>query len=103
MQLNQLATSKELLLAGANLHVKDANGSGLLHNAVRDSRVQMVALLLEFGANPNATDADGLSPLYWAEFSTQTEIVNLLTAAGADGERKKAVVRKSQPYVFGEF
>ena len=103
VQLNQLAAARELLQARANVAVKDGNGSGLLHSAVLNNRVQMVALLLEFGANPNAADADGLSPLYWAEFSAQSDVAGLLAAAGADGSRRKVAIRTSQPYAFGEF
>lgn len=101
VQQNQLGAARELLLGGASTKTLDSNGSDVLHNAVRDGREAMVALLLAFAADPNSLDADGLSPLYWAEFSGAAAMADQLMAAGARADRKKVVLRKSQPYDFG--
>ncbi|USP76498.1 hypothetical protein yc1106_03772 [Curvularia clavata] len=52
-----------LLSRGAQIELKDSEGSNALHLAVKAESLECVKALLKAGANPNSVDGDGLFPL----------------------------------------
>ncbi|KAL2822234.1 ankyrin repeat-containing domain protein [Aspergillus cavernicola] len=81
------STPIQLILAGANIHATDPQGSTPLHLATQSGLCETVSLLLEKGASVSATDKTGLTPLYHA-LSYGNEVVSLqliktLLSAGA--------------------
>lgn len=70
------------------VNARDANGWTPLHEAVRQSSVEIVKFLLDHGSNPNSRTGDsenGGSVLYWAKLSHDDdhEIITLLKEHGA--------------------
>lgn len=81
------STSCELILAGADIHAIDSDGSTPLHLAVKSGLFKTSTLLLENGASASAANEAGLSPLYYAlcrDHRTQLKFAKALLAAGAD-------------------
>ena len=70
--LRHAAALESLLAAGANVHVKDADGQTALHHAVRYRNLfgggrLAVSALLAAGSDPLAVCASGMTPRRWAE------------------------------------
>jgi ankyrin repeat protein len=99
----QLATIRELLRAGAEIDLPDANGATPLHRAVRTRCAAAVKLLLAAGANPAKKNKPGSTPFHLAVQNTgrggsgdakaiaaQKEIIKTLLAAGVSAKLKTA-------------
>ncbi|KAJ5833535.1 hypothetical protein N7474_001846 [Penicillium riverlandense] len=84
------STPSQLILAGANIHATDVNGSTPLLLATQAGLIKTVKLLLEKGANVSATNSEGLSPLYCAlngssiKEDNRLDLINALLSAGAE-------------------
>jgi ankyrin repeat protein len=103
VELNQIETVEVLLRAGADVEIRTDADESLVMVALNANQPALLSLLLRHGANPNSHDADGLTPLYWARLLKRPEMESALLAAGAKPEALRVVVRKSQPYVSGEY
>lgn len=70
----------------SNIHVDalGGEGCGLLHEAVRLGRADLVTDLCRLGANPDLPGPGGLSPLQLAAFAGRIGAVAALIAAGAN-------------------
>lgn len=73
-------------LVNAPAPAKDTLGRTPLHYAVRNHRVDMLDLLLEFGADLNARDTTGMTPLHIAAWMGLKEETQWLLAHGAELE-----------------
>ena len=78
-----------LIAAGADVHLRDTEGStplhlaaGLVRRSVRSDEI--VQLLITAGADITARDERGDTPLHLAAWQDTAEIVQLLITAGAD-------------------
>ncbi|KAH9210814.1 putative ankyrin repeat domain protein [Leptodontidium sp. 2 PMI_412] len=81
------STPRELILAGANIHITDAAGSTPLHLAVQAGLFETTSLLLEKGAFPSAKNNAELSPLSYAlksHYQSQLKFAKVLLSAGAE-------------------
>ena len=103
VEMNHIETAQVLLGAGANVEVRTDRDDSLVMVALNANQPAMLSLLLRNGANPNSYDADGLTPLYWAQLLKRPEMESVLLAAGSRPDELRVVVRKSQPYVSGEY
>ena len=101
--MNHIETAQVLLDAGAHVEVRTEHDDSLVMVALNANQPAMLSLLLRHGASPNSYDADGLTPLYWAQLLKRQEMERALLAAGARPDEVRVVVRKSQPYVSGEY
>lgn len=73
-----------LIQAGANVHVKDVNGSTPLIWAAQNCGLkELVKALVDAGADVNAQAAGGATPLMMAGIFNCSEIVTILKQAGA--------------------
>lgn len=72
------------LQAGAEVDVRDREGTTPLGNAAVEGHLEIARLLLEYGASPNAQNIDGITPLMRAAGMGHVELVKLLIAKGAD-------------------
>jgi len=73
---------RRLLNRGANVNLKDKEGSTPLHYAARQPDEELADLLLANGADPNALDASGKTPLHHAA-REDSDIVRVLLKYGA--------------------
>jgi hypothetical protein len=81
-RLGQLPRVQRLLKHGADLGYRcDEHGTTALHQAVGNTRKDVVAALLEADASVDDEDNDGKTPLHYAE---SADLVEFLIAAGAD-------------------
>ena len=78
------AAAKELIKAGANVDVRDANGRTPLLLAISNSFSSLANLLIKADACPNIRDNDYCSPLYLASKMKQTSVVKNLLSKDAD-------------------
>ena len=84
---------RELIVAGADVNVRNYKGQTALHCAAKAGFRDIVALLLEHGAAVDAQDRQGETPLATVLRSTVKDkaglrdVVRLLVAAGADPAR----------------
>jgi hypothetical protein len=84
IQSEDVATLRALLVKGAGVNAKDAQGNTPLHTAAEHWAVECIELLLSKGADVNARNADGRTPLMVA--ANIPEALGLLLDAGADVE-----------------
>ena len=64
---NAIDAGRALLAAGADLNLKDPDGTTALVIAIINAQYDFAAMLLESGADPNVVDTDaGMGPLYAA-------------------------------------
>lgn len=77
---------RELLAAGADPRVRDAQGAtALMHAAGYGGNLEVLELLVEAGIDPDTQDDAGRSALMWAaEFAATAEVVGTLLDLGAD-------------------
>lgn len=92
---HRLEITRFLITAGADVNIRNKNGTTLLHCAVRESKPDTARLLIDAGADVNATDEHSDTPLLIAKRKASNlkdtpweqqavEIVRMLTDAGAD-------------------
>ena len=74
-----------LILAGADVNVKNQNKEAPLHLAVVGDYYTAVSLLIDGGAEVDAQNNEGKTPLYLAVALERAGMVSLLLSAGADG------------------
>ncbi len=74
---------KALLVAGANLNVKNEYGQTLLHWALNEGSLEAVKFLIENGADFNVEDMHGQTPLFFAQRYDYDEIAAYLLEKGA--------------------
>jgi len=72
------ARVRELLDAGADIHLKDKYGETSLHKAARNAHESTADILLEHGADPNDPDVFGLTPLHWAALNGHAPLAETL-------------------------
>lgn len=80
---NDTAQVLEVLSLGADVNVRDFDGSTALHYAARFGNVKMAKALIKAGADVNATTAAGVTPLMDASEFGSAPFVKALLAAGA--------------------
>lgn len=73
-----------LLVAGADLVIRDTTGLAPLHRAAALGRPDVTATLLRYGARVDVASARNETPLHFACFAQSAEVVELLLAHGAD-------------------
>lgn len=73
-----------LLVAGANLEYRDANGDQAIHMASDNGHNDVIRVLLDFGANIDSRGQCKYTPLHRAARSKQFRTVRLLIDFGAD-------------------
>jgi ankyrin repeat protein len=78
------AVAKELLKAGANPDIRNAQGMSALHIAAQRGNAEIVYLLASAGANPNFQGNDGWTPLMCAAVSGNSVVVQTLLKHKAD-------------------
>lgn len=78
------AVAKELLKAGANPDIRNADGQSALLQATNKGNAELVYLLVSNGANPNLQGNDGWTPLMVAAAIGNSVIVQLLLKHNAD-------------------
>lgn len=81
---------RELLLAGADPGLADAEGEGALLKACRAGSVELARELLAAGASPSQRARSGLSPLAAAAESGEEELGWALLGAGALADDRSA-------------
>jgi len=79
-----IETIKLLIVAGANIDLKDENGETLLMKAIGSGNIVLFKILIETGADVNARNNYGYTALMWAVDSGNREAVFSLLKAGAD-------------------
>jgi len=89
--IGDLEAVKQHLATGADVNVKDADGSTPLHYAVSVGEKEVSELLIAHGADVNAKDEDENTPLVWAVRGGEKEVTELLIANGADVNAKGGV------------
>ena len=82
-RVDDLASAKLLVAAGANVNDADAWGISATSLAAHSGYREMVEFLLEKGADPNAS-ASGFAPLHEAIMRRDEKMVSALLAHGAD-------------------
>ena len=79
-----LAEMARLLIDnGANLDIRNHDGTTPLHWAAGEGQKERVVILIAHGADVNARGKGGWTPLRWAEAHGQKEIARILMAASA--------------------
>jgi ankyrin repeat protein len=73
-----------LLSRGADVNIREEDGTSALHWAVRANDAELVASLLRAGASANATNRYGIMPIWLAATNGSASIVTMLLDAGAD-------------------
>lgn len=75
---------RELVIRGADLHMKSDLNWQPIHSAASSRHPKMVELLLALGADVNARDHEGTTPLHIAAASGRADMVTVLVNHGAD-------------------
>ncbi|CAN0142903.1 unnamed protein product, partial [Ectocarpus sp. 4 AP-2014] len=76
------AAAKALIMAGADVNVRDDKRDTPLHLAIRQGHVEIAEYLLLSGADPNLQGSTGAFPIHLAVDSSQDEIVVALAHKG---------------------
>jgi RNA polymerase sigma-70 factor (ECF subfamily) len=74
---------EQLLVDGADVDARDAEGRTLLSWAAQHGRLETVETLLRLGAAAGAPDGAGRTPLQWARLAGQRAVADLLRRHGA--------------------
>lgn len=85
---DDLARSRELIAAGADVNLPEPDGTTPLLWAVYNSSPELVQFLLDAGADPNIPNKLDISPLLQASRYGDTGMINALLAAGAKVDGK---------------
>ena len=83
---NDIDKMRQLIEDGADVNLARGKGETPLHDAARDGRGDIVALLISKGANVYAKDQDGFTPLHYAVMSSYIYLIGIarmLIAKGA--------------------
>jgi hypothetical protein len=80
------AAIQRLILVGANIEQKDAEGRTSLMVAAHAGNFEIVKLIVDAGADIEAKDKKYWTALMWAAFYGHLEIVQLIINAGTDTE-----------------
>jgi ankyrin repeat protein len=80
---DDLAQSRQLISAGANVNVPEPDGTSPLLWAVYNNSPQLVQLLLAAGADPNLPNALAITPLLQASRNGDASMISALLARGA--------------------
>lgn len=87
LSLNEGATpdkARELLAAGANPSITNANGMSPMHYYAASGRIDMLEALVGVGANVNVQSKDGHTPLMSAARNLKIGAMAFLIGQGAD-------------------
>jgi ankyrin repeat protein len=79
-----------LVRKGADVNVREADGTTPLHWAVRGNDVKLVSALVRAGADVKAKNRYGLQPLTLAATNGSAPIIDLLLTSGADPNERTA-------------
>ena len=79
-----IEVTKVLISTGADVNVKDINGTTPLHSAIINGKKAVAELLIENGAELNAVTSSGQTPLHCAVSGDLRELVELLLSSGAE-------------------
>lgn len=82
--INSQDDIKKAIDEGADVNVRDDDGSTPLHYTAVGVNVEMTEFLLEHGADVNARDYSGRTPLHRAAYIGRTEMAEFLLEKGAD-------------------
>ena len=80
---DDVAQTKKLLAAGADVKALNAYGVSAMHLAADQSNTDLIRLLLKAGADPNSPNPDGETALHLVARSGNVEAAKLLLKAGA--------------------
>jgi ankyrin repeat protein len=118
---NAAEAALALAEVGANLDLKDADGTTALGLAIMNEHYDLAAALLEAGADPNVADRTGMTALYGAvdmvfftsdigrprqprfDLLTAKDIVRLALEAGADPNAQLVSPIIGRHHGFGDF
>lgn len=95
---NDTAKVSDLLEAGVDPDVFDANRNTALIYAGRDGRTEIARLLIEAGADPDWVDGERVTPLILASLRNHIAIVKMLLAENADRSRRDQWGRTALDY-----
>ncbi len=79
-----LVHSKQFLVLGADINLKDEKGNTALHLTVKKGNGQIVRFLLANGARVNLKDKEGHTPLHLAVKYKMMSVARILLSNGAD-------------------
>jgi ankyrin repeat protein len=79
----QSEIAEPLILNGAVVNTRYANGDTLLNKAIEHDNEAVATLLIQKGAAVNAKNKDGKSPLHWAAIKDFMRAVSIMVKAGA--------------------
>jgi ankyrin repeat protein len=83
VRMQDAATARVLLKAGADANLANRYGVRPLHVAIANGDLAMVKLLLEARADPNSTDVTGENCMLMAARAGRLDVVETLLASGA--------------------
>ncbi|CAN0488226.1 unnamed protein product [Ectocarpus sp. 8 AP-2014] len=78
------AAAKALIMAGADVNVRDEKRDTPLHLAIQEGHVEIVEYLLLSGADPNLQGSTGAFPIHLAVDSSQDQMVVALAHKGVN-------------------
>jgi len=75
---------KHLIESGADINIRDIDGSTPLHIATNSSNIDIVKYLILSGADINQVDNYGRTPLYNATIQSNIDMIKYLVESGAN-------------------
>ena len=89
VEYNNVHIAEALLLDGADVNTRQADGATPLHWATHWDQVNLAKQLLEAGANVNVSNELGVAPISIACRNGSNEMVSLLLTNGADSQTRE--------------
>ena len=89
VEYNNVHVAEALLLDGADVNTRQADGATPLHWATHWDQVNLAKQLLEAGANVNVSNELGVAPISIACRNGSNEMVSLLLTNGADSQTRE--------------